>query len=404
MKSRALIIAILGLVFLVVIFLLGGYVKKPVKKELESGVIISDNKTKFLVFTSGREYITSFTLTDIRSIEYIEVTVNVKTTPSGYNELADGNTILLVMINDKLPYEGDFGLTPTLQKWIETELEKKSLEEREQWKRIFAMLSRGIILIKEPFGIGNEGTRRVRFNQTALLEGKNILRLLNVEEGKKANEGDGIWIYNLKVSVKRSEKVEEKKKLEVIKRPEDFHKASNESLELNVTEISLNQPVQVGEYLVRIINVERVDEYIYEGLWRGRYGEKKLMVAHEGHEFLIFEVEYEKLSKEEAEKNIKKGFVSPLIVAGIPIGWGDFKGVTFELAYAEGYDGPVVIDGICKIDPNVNHTVGWKGKGKCEFYYRKEWKPQYLVLSSYSKGILLIFPIGKSIPVAKLKV
>mgnify|MGYP005863474893 CR=1 FL=1 len=30
-----------------------------------------------------------------------------------------------------------------------------------------------------------------------------ILKIINLDEGKKKNEGDGVWIYNLEVFVKR---------------------------------------------------------------------------------------------------------------------------------------------------------------------------------------------------------
>jgi hypothetical protein len=90
---------------------------------------------------------------------------------------------------------------------------------------------------------------------------------------------------------------------------------------------------------------------------------------------------------------------------GIPLGWGDFRGIEFKLAYSEGYDiNPMIIGGICEIDARANYTTGWRGEGTCYFYYKKEWEPKYLVLSARSTGIILIFPIGKSVPVAKIRV
>lgn len=179
-----------------------GCIKRE-EEEPRSGIILSDNTTRFLIFTEKREYVTSFQLGRVGEVEYVEVTLDLRTTPSDYNELADGNAILIVTLNDKLPYEGDFGLTPILDAWIEEEVERKPREERERWEAIFSMIRRSIILIKEPLGIGSEGIRKVKFDSTALLDGKNILKFLNVEGGEKENEGDGIWIYRIEVFVKR---------------------------------------------------------------------------------------------------------------------------------------------------------------------------------------------------------
>jgi hypothetical protein len=131
------------------------------------------------------------------------------------------------------------------------------------------------------------------------------------------------------------------------------------------------------------------------------FGKKEALIkAAKGHEFLIFEVEYQKLSREEAEENIEKGV---FIIFPIPVGVGDYEGVTFKLAHDKGYEVVrTVLEGKCKIDPDANYPVGWKGRGRCEIYYKKEWNPRYLVLSSWAKGIVLAFPMIKDKPIAKI--
>lgn len=188
-----------------------------------------------------------------------------------------------------------------------------------------------------------------------------------------------------------------KEEIKVVQQGKKLKPFSNKTIELqNVPEIKLNQTIQVGEYLVRITEIMRTDEYTYLGI------EKVLIRAAPNHEFLIFEVEYEKLSREEAEENIKEG---RYIIFPVPVGVGDYRGVTFRLAHSEGYEIVwTALEGECKISPSANYTVGWKGYGRCVFYYKKEWNPEYLVLSSWARGIVLILPIGRDEPVAKLKV
>lgn len=144
-----------------------------------------------MIFTEKREYTTSFKLTDTKSIEYLEIILDAKTMPSNYNEFADGNAILHVTLNDKLPYEGDFGLTDQINQWLRETLGEKL-------NVLYQILSKSLWLVKQPFGIGSDGIRKVRFNSNTLLEGKNILKIINLDEGKKKDEGDGVWIYNFR--------------------------------------------------------------------------------------------------------------------------------------------------------------------------------------------------------------
>jgi hypothetical protein len=124
------------------------------------------------------------------------------------------------------------------------------------------------------------------------------------------------------------------------------------------------------------------------------FGKKEALIkAAKGHEFLIFEVEYQKLSREEAEEKI---VIFPAIR-------GDYEGVTFELAHDKGHEVvSTVLEGKCRIDPDANYPVGWKGRGRCVIYYKKEWNPRYLVLSSWAKGFYLITPVVSYKPIAKI--
>ncbi len=153
-------------------------------------VLVEKEGTLELIYTGETSHIERFTLDSLEGVEEVEVSLEARVTPSGYNDLADGTSALLVQLNSELPKEGDFGLPDPLAERIEEEFPAfKQIAEHSIW------------FIPRYFegSLGTKGRRVVVFDRSSLVKGRNVLLLQVLEGGEKEGEGDGIFISLIEI-------------------------------------------------------------------------------------------------------------------------------------------------------------------------------------------------------------
>ncbi|MFQ5887847.1 MAG: hypothetical protein ACE5HY_04035 [Candidatus Hydrothermarchaeales archaeon] len=152
-------------------------------------VIFETQEPVTLIYTGETKHVVKFMLPSLEGAEFVEVTIDARVTPSGYNEFADGIGGLIILLNSELPIEGDFGAPTFLLDAIE--------EDLAAFKDI-ALHSLWFIPAYIEGSMGTRGVRKVRFDRSTLLEGQNIL-LFQVVEGE--DEGDGIFLNEIRVNI-----------------------------------------------------------------------------------------------------------------------------------------------------------------------------------------------------------
>jgi hypothetical protein len=155
-------------------------------------VFESKGKTKTLIYTGETSQVIRFNLPSLEGVEFVEVGLDARVTPTGYNELADGIGGLLVRLNSELPVEGDFGVP---KMFIEA-VEKEFPEFRE-----IALHSLWFAPTYIEGSLGTRGVRNIRFDRSALFKGQNVLLLETMEAGDEEGRGDGIFVNNIVVTV-----------------------------------------------------------------------------------------------------------------------------------------------------------------------------------------------------------
>lgn len=177
----------------------------PTTEAPESGVVLENNEEMLLIFTDQAEHTERFKLTDVSTIEYVEVTVDARVTPKGYNDYADGINGLLVQINGELPTSGEYAMPDSIEEILKGSVMQ---EEFKKYPGAEEMFFSSVWYAPSHLSgsLGSSGVRTLRFDKTVLMNGDNILYLKSLDGNPKPNEGDGIFLYKYSVFVEREGK------------------------------------------------------------------------------------------------------------------------------------------------------------------------------------------------------
>jgi hypothetical protein len=155
---------------------------------LSEPIIVKDQR--LLIYSDKKSHSVKFKVSDFSEIQYVEVVVDARVTPKGYNELADGANPLSVYLNGELPISGEFGMAEEVIDYFKRE-NPALIDRAKKWVWYLPSYMKG--------SLGPAGERRVMFSRDVLVDGVNVLVFESEDPGDAPRKGDGIFLNSFKV-------------------------------------------------------------------------------------------------------------------------------------------------------------------------------------------------------------